>query len=678
MKGIEPTLSDFAQLMQKTFTLHRKRRREFTITSFLVVLILLPIIPIDAGANEKMEPSPRNDFPKLIVTRQNTKDFIKKAKTTHRNLYNIAIQQADDFIEREPPQTRNAANIYREIGESMPSLGLAYILTKDKKYLSGAEKWITALLNVATWEGSGNLGRCAWSTGIAQLYDWLYHDMNAELKKRIVSRLKEEAEIIRKTASRTRALSNHLLIETAAIGTVGLILPVKDQDRETFLDQAHQWTEYIIENAPLDGSWGEGIQYWQYGLGYFLRYLEGARTSGYRDYFNEYHWLKKTGRFPIHFSVPDNLTRVINFGDCGTDRYLPPYLLYTPASKYRDGVVQDYAMKIQSTSPHKFSWMDFLMYDVTVKPVDFKTVEPEFFHFEDHGFVTMRSSWTEDATLVGFRCGPAPGHANQAKPERVANRGYGPGHQHPDINSFVIYANGTWLAIDPGYIRLKETRNHNTLLVNGHGQAGAGKIWLDYMAFQSREPAPKITMAESTPLFDYVIGDAGNIYVDESGLEYFERQLMFIKPNVIIIADRLKGKASSNYEWLLQANEIADIVKSPEGYEIKKEQASLSVIPLLPAGIISDASGRMLAANDVHGSPEHRESEALLRTISFGTTGVEANYVVVLTVNKPGEAKPDVSLDNGMIRVVKNGKEHLINYRPERNMPSKILELVKR
>ncbi len=212
------------------------------------------------------------------------------------------------------------------------------------------------------------------------------------------------------TAASHRALSNHLLIETSALGTLGLILENDDPNRERFLMQANEWTEYIIQNAPLDGSWGEGVQYWQYGLGYFLRYLEGAQTSGYHDYFKDYHWLKKTGRFPIHFSVPDKLTRVINFSDCGTDRYIPSFLLYLPASKYRDGVVQDFALKIQADKPHKLSWFDFLTYDVLLNPIDYKSVEDNFYHFEDHGFVTMRSSWEEDATLVGFRCGPGPGH----------------------------------------------------------------------------------------------------------------------------------------------------------------------------------------------------------------------------------------------------------------------------
>ena len=646
------------------------------IKTILTVIVVFTIACSQTAPENKDDSIPviNDNFPRLIITRQKINDIVKEAETTHKHLYDLTIRLADAFIEEEPPQAQNAHNKYRRIGESLPSLGLAYQLTKDDKYLKGAEKWIRALLAVETWEGSSNLGRSSWITGIAQIYDWLYHHMDDDLKKRIIRRLTKEAEIVKNTAASTRALSNHLLIETSAIGTVGLILEEDDPNRERFLMQANEWTEYIIQNAPLDGSWGEGVQYWQYGLSYFLRYLEGAQTSGYHDYFKDYHWLKKTGRFPIHFSVPDKLTRVINFSDCGTDRYLPAFLLYLPAGKYRDGVVQDFALKIQADKPHKLSWFDFLTYDASVDPIDYKSAEDKFHHFEDHGFVTMRSSWEEDATLVGFRCGPGPGHANQAKPERVSNKGYGPGHQHPNINHFVIYANGTWLAIDPGYTKIKETRNHNTILVNGKGQAGAGKKWLDYMAFQNREPAPKITLAETTGKYDYIIGNAGNIYVNEAGLEYFERQLMFIKPNVIIIVDRIKGKDGSTYEWLLQANEIANIEKMSSGYEVGKEKASLSLFPLLPSGVFSEVTERMVEANDVHGSPDYDQDEALLRTIKLKTTGIETTFLVVLTVNKPGDTRPVVSINDGLIRIVKDGEEILVKHHPERELSAKILD----
>jgi hypothetical protein len=213
-------------------------------------------------------------------------------------------------------------------------------------------------------------------------------------------------------------------------------------------------------------------------------------------------------------------------------------------------------------------------------------------------------------------------------------------------------------------------------MVNGKGQAGAGETWLDYMAFENREPAPKITLAESTSDYDYVIGNAGNIYVDEAGLEYFERQLMFIKPDVIIIADRLKSKENSSYTWSLQANEIADIEKMPSGYDVKKEKASLSVFPILPDGMSSEVTQRMLGGSDVHGNPDYRQREALLRTIRLNTTGTETNFLVVLTVNKPGEVRPEVSIENGLIHIAKNGMKFLINYQPDKALSAKILNLM--
>lgn len=615
------------------------------------------------------------EHPALIITRTNLDEFIHKSEITHKNLYDQAIKLADDFLARDIPLMKNASNNYREIGETMPAPGLAWLMTRDKKYLEGAEKWINALLEVQSWNGSQNLGRSAWVTGIAQLYDWLYDDLDPAFRVKIISRLKNESRIIIKSASATRALSNHLLIETSAVGTTGLILPAEDPAKKDLLDQADIWTRYIIDNAPLDGSWGEGVQYWEYGLGYFLRFLEGARSSGYKDYFNDYDWLKKTGRFLIHFSLPGNLTNVINFSDCGSERYIPAFLLYLPASKYRDPVVQDFGLKIQSKSSHKFSWLDFLTYDYSLDPVDFRTVEDEFHHFDDNGFVTMRSSWDADATLVGFRCGPAPGHANQAKTERIANRGYGPGHQHPDINNFVIYAHGTWLAIDPGYVHLKETRNYNTILVNGSGQAGAGETWLDFMAFESREPAPEITLAESYPRYDYVIGNAGNIYVDEADLEHFERHLMFIKPDVIIVADRLRCKRNSEFSWLLHANETASVNKVQSSFNIVKKEASLSVFPLLPANLSSDISERMLRGSDVYGLAGSDRSEALLRTISLNSTGITSDFLVVISVNKPGESRTDVTFKDLMIFISKNNREIRIKYRPENTAKGKILDL---
>ncbi|MBT6004370.1 MAG: hypothetical protein HOG79_01520, partial [Prolixibacteraceae bacterium] len=356
---------------------------------FSVILLFVSCNNKKQGAINKKEV---NKHPRLILNTENIDEIKKQSSNSKNNLFELVLNQADDFCRMSIPEFKDANNSHRKIGDAMPALGLAFQITKDKKYPVIAESWINAMLETETWHGSQNLGRSAWVMGLTFIYDWMYDALNEDLKLKLRNRLIAESEIIINDASFTRALSNHLLIETSAIGVVGLVLEDGNPKKEAFLDQANEWTQYIINHAPTDGSWGEGVQYWQYGTGYFLRFLEAAYTSGYKNYFEEYDWLKLTGYFPIYFSLPEKLTKVINFSDCGTDRYLPAFLLYLPAKKYRNEYFQDFGKKVQSATFHKFSWLDFLFFDDSLASKDFTSL-PHFQHFNDHGFVTMRSGW---------------------------------------------------------------------------------------------------------------------------------------------------------------------------------------------------------------------------------------------------------------------------------------------
>ena len=114
--------------------------------------------------------------------------------------------------------------------------------------------------------------------------------------------------------------------------------------------------------------------------------------------------------------------------------------------------------------------------------------------------------------------------------------------------------------------------------------------------------------------------------------------------------------------------------KMSSGFEVEKDNASLSMFPLLPSGFVSEITERMVAASDVHGSEDYHQDEALLRTIKLRTTGIETEFLVVLTVNKPGDMRPTVSIDEGLIRMVRDGKEILVKHHPERELSAKILD----
>jgi hypothetical protein len=609
-------------------------------TLFVMMKIASPELSCSAAAAE---------HPRLILTPQKIEYLKSSVETTHRHLWKQVIALADNFRNEPIPRMEDAHNRWRYIGDTMPVLGLVYLMSGNSKYVEAAENWIKALLDVPEWKGSSNLGRSAWVTGCALLYDWLYDELNEQTLARIRSRLQKEGSILVEDAAVWRSLSNHLLIETTALGMIGLTLDGEIPEAAEFSKIADQRTMQIITDAPLDGSWGEGVQYWQYGLGYFLRFLEASYTSGFNDYYAEYNWLKLTGFFPIYFSLPGRPTQVINFSDCGSDRYLPAFLFYFPASHYHQGYFQKFAEMVQFYESHKFSWLDFIAYNPSVPTKDIVEL-PTLKHFADNDFVTMRSSWDRDATTIGFRCGPAPGHRNQQDSNLVKKHGFGPGHGHPDINSFNIFAYGEWLAIDPGYSKLKETRNHNTVIVNGHGQAGEGKTWLDYMAFESREPAPAILRVESNPVYDYVLGDAGNIYVDAASLQYFRRHLLFLKPGTVVILDDLTAKSESQFEWLLNARDSIEAIGNGN-FQIVRNKVRLWIHPILPTNHKVLIYDREVDASDVRDETDIAGGK--MKSLNLQIGGVTSTrYLVVLCPLKNLSAEPpEVDFRNNLLSI---------------------------
>lgn len=600
------------------------------------------------------------NHPRLILTPEKIESL--KTGTTQKqlSLWKLALQNADELSRESIPEMKEADNAFRYIGEAMPALGLAYWMTNDINYVKSAEKWISALLAVPEWKGSQNLGRSAWVVGCALLYDWLYEFIDQDLRLKIKNRFLAEATILMNTAAIHRALSNHLLIETTALGMTGLVLQGETEQAETFLRQADEWANYIINYAPIDGSWGEGVQYWQYGLGYFLRYLEACRSFDYKDYYPQYDWLKKTGFFPIYFSLPARPTEVINFSDCGSKRTIPAFLLYIPASRYKNGYFQDYGTKVENGESHKLSWMDFIAYDATIIPQDIYSL-PTLKHFSDNDFVTMRSGWEEEAMTVGFRCGPAPGHRNQNHPLRLENRGFGPGHGHPDINSLNIFAYGEWLAIDPGYTYTKLTQDHNTVMVNSFGQAGAGDKWLDYMAFEAREPVPTMLRVESNSAFDYLIGDAGNIYIDEANVKKFRRHLLFLKPDIVIVADDLEAKDKSKFEWLVNASDSIHQIDNHH-FEIIKNQVRLWIYPLLPKAYQAEIQSRRIKASDI--KIESGAEEGVMKTLNLSAVSDnKVHFLVILCALKDSSTlPPDVTFSKNRVNIKHKNHSWRIKY----------------
>lgn len=619
--------------------------------------------------------------PRILLTPARLAELGALRETSHREMFLVAKAESDVYLTLPLPADRSrAVNAYRAHGKMLPALALMSRLTGDATYLQAARRWLRCLVGFETWDGSQNLGRASFATGVSLAYDWLHDALSAEERAEVRARLLREGRILAPVVTaQHRLLSNHLHNELCALAMIGYALWGEDAEAEQFVAIAEEKARQTLEHAPVDGAWPEGVSYWGYGLSYFLRMLEAKRLLGRGDEFASNGWLRATGDYFVYLSLPEahwsKGTVVANIADAPLDG--GPHngmILRRLASAYGNGVYQhmaDVLMPLEQPRNAPSSerevahgaWMHLLWYDAAVRPRSPDGL-PTMRHFADMDLISMRSDWGHDAAMLVFHAGPGPGHRNMADPQRAAMRGFGPGHAHPDINSFSLFARGQWLVVDPGYSRVKDTRDHSTVIVNGRGQAGEGGAWLDYWAFQQREPAPAIRLAKSAAAYDTVLGDAGGIYVAEARLQRFRRQILFLKPDVFVIADDLEARGASRFEWLLHAPEGSLSLAGGGTFQIERPGVRLWGSLLRPASV------RPQVITRVTGSSGFDPTSCLVVDMAEVET---ARPLVVLSVLREGEAEPSVRLAPGRLSIRKGEAEWTVRVMDESAAPGEPL-----
>ncbi len=140
----------------------------------------------------------------------------------------------------------------------------------------------------------------------------------------------------------------------------------------------------------------------------------------------------------------------------------------------------------------------------------------------------------------------------------------------------------------------------NTLLVNGRGQLGEGAEWFrsgDALAQKSR---PKMLRADSTPAMDQITGDAGDAYPRNLGLRRFVRHIIFVKPDVLIVADDILLDKEASLELRLQPEQEA--VRHGNVFLTRDKRATLRLEPLATEMQIIGARGADVAGARYVGS----------------------------------------------------------------------------
>ena len=594
----------------------------------------------------------RGVHPRIYLTKERIADLRQTIPTTHAAAWKKVREQADQAVRRGPPSyvlddghSGDEQLWQREVGNTLPLLALAYVLTGQDQYLASARQWALAACGYKTW-GLGRLDGLDLAAGhqlfgLSLVYDWCYDSLDEAARQQIRETLVRrttamfEAAATRKASWHQSYLQNHLWVNIAGMAAAGFAL--FDE-----VDEASCWIGLPLDKfrrtmAALgpDGASHEGVGYWEYGVEYLLKFMDLARTHLDVDLY-DHPWWRHTATYAQYLSLPRHAwTRgncIVDLADCPRGHwYGPDYLLRGLAGQYQDGYAQWLAEQIDqaNVAAPAAAWLNLLWWDASLPPKS-PDSRPTLQHFADMGIVSARSDWAGDEALLVFKCGPFIGH------EAVKKFAYDPGggHVHPDANHFVLFGGGQWLIRDDGY-HPKWTGQHNSLLIGGRGQFGEGQEWFAGSRALHQKGQPHVLQALSTPALDQITGDATHAYPQVLGLQRFVRHLLFVKPDLLIVADDILVDRPSPLELRFHPEQPAE----PDGqaFVARGPNTVLRFESLTPEGLQIEAQPLPLPGR-------HGGAGTELFTIRLSTQRTEWRNAVALSWSPAGRQPARVAL----------------------------------
>jgi hypothetical protein len=489
----------------------------------------------------------------------------KKGELAHawKRLRQVADQQiANGVVAFDPPSfAGDTSRLWeRTVGNAILTVAFCYLLDGNVADREFAFAQARAAAAYPEWGAKPiddlDLPAAHLLFGLGVLLDWLGSEMDAATRNQMIAALRVHGNrmaVGAKTAFWSKEwLQNHLWVNMTGLLAASIALePYAPHEARGMISISSNLMQRCWAVMQPDGSSQEGPAYWEYGAEYLLKFHHLATEV--LGLSLPSLWLKNTASYRAAMTLPmasvSSSRSILNAADSNTTGwYGPEYLLRRLASLNRDEVAQELAERLEArgavspTSP----WLNFIWFDPSV-PAQGLSDLPALQYFNDLDLVVARSDRSGSEAAVVMRCGPPMGKAAQAAQYPVDA---GVGHVHPDINHVTLFAEGQFLLIDDGYAAIKQTHQHNTLIVNQMGQVGEGQTWLRYPAYPIPDPQPEMIVAESKSTHDYWIGRGAAAYPAASGLKRFDRHVIFLKPDILVVIDDLAANAIADFSLL--------------------------------------------------------------------------------------------------------------------------------
>jgi len=405
----------------------------------------------------------RPDHPRMLLTKDDLPTIRSRCETSHKDTWQQLKQWMDGNLNFSPDDRPQSAIIPR-------TMGFVYLVTGDEKYARTGISLLRHYAQLHLDKVKGGQDANLWPAVDLRrhnyiAYDWLYNAMTTRERLEIGQILLQVAELHEKQDTWDHSYAGGYGQHEDAF-YCGLALykgGVDDARAEHFLQNGHDFllNQTIAGRNQVAGDDG-GIQS---GMGYALYnyipvesyFLALCRSATGEDLFDKDSSLRNFPVWALWTITPD--FQRPPFGDTGlvgeaaVNRNSLRLFCSLIASRYKDP-----RAAWLMPEPGNY-WINkgveyILWSDPSIKPVAPGPELPRGRHFEGLGWVAMRTGWDGPAeTYSLFGCTDAY---------------YG--HNHRDINSFIIYKNG-YLA-DESRKRIYQTAGHNTLLVYVDGNDG--------------------------------------------------------------------------------------------------------------------------------------------------------------------------------------------------------------
>lgn len=479
----------------------------------------------------------------------------------------------------EPASRSVGSNNAAVLDESKRTLNAlaAYVLTREERYFQEA---LRRVRNLASWDPEGStayhvrgmdMGARMLTWALVLGYDWLHPKLDAatqaRLRQVIGIRLRHiyDDVIGRRSHVARYPRNSHGQLSLTMLGVMSTLVAGDIPAADGYVAAALPLgLNLIMPWGGEDGGFANGTPYAIWDTGESLSYWYVLRWATGIDVARK-AWVRNFGRFLAYFNPPGTPARL--FGDGFEERQLneqqarfgKAYANFAPSP-----IARWYASHLEGEDPKRLEY-------VMSPPAKVRGREPlppgtpNAIHLESIGWVAMHSDLADPKRIsVYFKSSPPPFGAFN--------------HQAADQNAFVINAGGVRLAIESGYYDryksphwrewLKTTRAKNAITYDG----GKGQIFFEDDG--ERMGYGRITRFVTTPGYDIATGDATEAY--GGALERAVRTIAFVRPNVVIVHDRLASSRPRRWEWNIHALNRMD-EQSERRIRIENEGRSLCV-----------------------------------------------------------------------------------------------------